>query len=263
MDAVVLFFKSYLLPGSMSLLLLGLMIGVGLLFAGERGKRWGRAWLITLLASYWVLATPAFATSLEGLLSRGYTPIESAGQAEGAQAIVVLSGGSASVDGPEGRIDALSSVSAIRLLEGARLYRMLQNPWVVLSGGPPGDDSTATPEAVAMQRELVRQGIPPERIVVEMASEDTHAQAQRIKPVLASHGVDEFVLVTSGWHLPRSMGAFRREGMTPIASAAEGRSVGGEEAGLALLPSESALSQSRVMAREVLALLYYRLRGWI
>jgi uncharacterized SAM-binding protein YcdF (DUF218 family) len=263
MDAIVLFFKSYLLPGSMSLLLLGLLVGVGLLFAGERGKRWGRVWLIALLASYWLLATPAFAASLEALLSRGYAPIESAEQAKGAQAIVVLSGGSASVDGPEGRIDSLSSASAIRLLEGVRLYRLLEDPWVVLSGGPPGDDSTATPEAVAMQRELVRLGVPPERILVEMASEDTHAQAQRIQPVLADHEADPFVLVTSGWHLPRSMGTFRRAGMTPVASAAEGRSVGGEEAGLLFLPSESALARSRLMAREVFALIYYRLRGWL
>ncbi len=263
MDEIVLLFKSYLLPGSMSLLLIGLMIGVGLLLAGDRGRTLGRVWLIGLLAGYWVLATPAFASSLEDWLSRGYSPITSAQQAAGAQAIVVLSGGSASIEGPAGRVDALSEASAVRLLEGVRLYRMLDEPWVVLSGGPPGDNAAATPEAVAMQRELVRLGVPPERILVEMASEDTHAQAQHIQPLLASQGVDEFVLVTSGWHLRRSMGAFLQAGMTPIPSAAGGRSLGAEEAGLSFLPSEAALARSRSLTRELIALQYYRLRGWM
>jgi len=263
MDGIVLLFKSYLLPGSTSLLLIGLMIGVGLLLAGERGRRWGRAWLIGLLAGYWVLATPAFASSLEGWLSRGYAPITVAEQAAGAQAIVVLSGGSASVEAPAGRVESLSEATAVRLLEGVRLYRLLDEPWVVLSGGPPGDNAAATPEAVAMQRELVRLGVPPERILVEMGSEDTHAQAQQIKPLLVSQGVDEFVLVTSGWHLRRSMGAFLQQGMTPIPSAAKGRSLGAEEAGLPFLPSEAALARSRILARELSALVYYRLRGWI
>lgn len=263
MEGIVLLFKSYLLPGSMALLLIGLMIGVGLLLAGERGRRWGRVWLIGLLAGYWVLATPAFASSLEGWLSRGYAPITSSEQAAGAQAIVVLSGGSASFEAPAGRIESLSEATAIRLLEGARLYRLLDEPWVVLSGGPPGDNAAATPEAVAMQRELVRLGVPPARILVEMSSKDTLAQAQHLQPLLAKQGVDEFILVTSGWHLRRSMGVFAREGMTPVPSAAKGRSLGAEEAGLSFLPSEAALARSRILARELTALVYYRLRGWI
>lgn len=263
MDGIVLFVKSHLLPGSMSLLLLGVLIGVGLLLANERGRRWGSLWLIGLLAGYWMLATPAFASTLERRLSRGYAPMASAGQAEGTQAIVVLSGGSASVEGPAGRIDSLSEASALRLLEGVRLYRMLDDPWVVLSGGPPGDNSVATPEAVAMQRELVRLGVPADRILVEMASEDTHAQAEHIRPLLASQGIDEFILVTSGWHLARAMRAFEREGMTPVPSAAAGRSIGEEETGVSFLPSESALARSRILARELMALAYYRLRGWI
>jgi len=110
---------------------------------------------------------------------------------------------------------------------------------------------------------LLLAGVPPERILVEMASEDTHAQAQHIQPLLASQGVDEFVLVTSGWHLRRSMGAFLQAGMTPIPSAAGGRSLGAEEAGLSFLPSEAALARSRSLTRELIALQYYRLRGWM
>ena len=263
MNLIVLFVKSYLLPGSMALLLLGLLLGVVLLLSGERTRRWGRAWLIGLLVAYWVLATPVFADSLEAWLSRGYAPIATPDEAAGAEAVVVLSGGSASVESPAGRIESLSQVTAVRLLEGVRLFHMLGEPWLVLSGGPPGDNQAATPEAVAMQRELVRLGVPEDRILVELASEDTHAQAEHIGPLLEARGVERFILVTSGWHLPRAMGVFRSQGMTPVPSAAVGSAVGDEEAGISILPSEVALARSRVLAREVLALIYYRARGWI
>ncbi|MCJ7511765.1 MAG: YdcF family protein [Anaerolineales bacterium] len=263
MDGIVLFTKSYFLPGSMAFLLLGLLIGVVLLLAGDRRRPWGTRWLVALLAGYWLMATPAFSSGAEGLLGRGFSPIATKAEASGARAVVVLSGGTASFEGAAGRVESLSEATALRLLEGARLYKMLDQPWVVLSGGPPGDDGLATPEAVAMERELVRLGVPEERILVEMTSADTHAQAQQIKPLLNSRGVEEFVLVTSGWHLRRSLGAFAREGMHPIPSAAFGRSIGEEAAGLTFLPSESSLARSRDMAREVLALVYYRLRGWI
>jgi uncharacterized SAM-binding protein YcdF (DUF218 family) len=263
MDWIVLLVKSYLLPGSTAFLLLGLLVGVILLVLGGRSRRWGIVCLVILLGGYWLLAMPVFSNGLERLLARGYGPVQSMGEARGAAAVVVLSGGSASFQAGSGQIESLSQATALRLLEGARLYALLDEPWVVLSGGPPGDDSEATPEAIAMQRELIRLGVPAEKILIEMASEDTHAQALRLRPLLAQRKIGTFVLVTSPWHLRRSMGVFATEGMDPVPSAAQGQSLGEESAGVPFLPSEASLMRSRDMAREILALIYYRVRGWI
>jgi uncharacterized SAM-binding protein YcdF (DUF218 family) len=114
-----------------------------------------------------------------------------------------------------------------------------------------------------MRAELVARGIPDDKIWVESVSPDTHEQAIRLSDLLRGQGIDSFVLVTSPSHMRRALGAFAAMGMHPIPSAAvAARRARGLEPSI-FLPSADGLDSSQAAAREVLALIYYSLRGWL
>ncbi|HKY84939.1 MAG TPA: YdcF family protein [Anaerolineales bacterium] len=252
-----------LLPGSLLFLLIGLTIGVVLLLSGEGRKMRGRAWLAGLAILYWLLSMPIVAGGMESLLGAGYGPIASAAQAEDAQTVVVLTGGSVTLQGEDSTFDILSTASSYRMLEAERLYHLLGEPTLILSGGPPGGTPSANPESEAMKSELVARGIPESKILVETEAVDTHDEAVRVAEMLENQGIDSFVLVTSTEHMRRALGSFAAQGLAPVPSAADQQDPGGSLAGARLLPSADALSRSYQAMREGFALLYYALRGWL
>jgi uncharacterized SAM-binding protein YcdF (DUF218 family) len=251
-----------LLPGSMLFLLVGVTIGVVLFLSGNRRRRAAVAWLAGLTVFYWLLSLPIVPRTLEGWLGAGYTPLTSAAEAGGARHIVVLTGGGVSLHGLEGTFDIPSTATAYRLLEAERLYQLLGEPILILSGGPAGLRADGTPESEAMKADLVARGVPQDKIWLETESPDTHQQAIRIRERLQQEGVEAFVLVTSPPHMRRALGAFADQGMEPIPAVA-GRGPAESFGGVApFLPSAEGLGDSETTFREILALLYYTLRGW-
>jgi len=262
MDRIVEIIKLYLIPGSPIFLLLGVTLGVAGLFGRERLRRWARAWLAALAVAYWLLSTPLVAGALEGALSRGYRPLGSAAEAEGAAAIVVLGGGSTTYEARGAAVDVPSASSALRALEGARVYALLGDPIVFASGGEAEEGGVDNPESAAVRDVLVGAGVPEERILLESDSTDTHEQALELAPLLRDRSAERFVLVTSPTHMRRSLGAFRDQGLDPIPSTAEQRSETSTTPP-AWLPYPEALRASTAALREVMALAYYGVRGWL
>jgi hypothetical protein len=75
---------------------------------------------------------------------------------------------------------------------------------------------TVTTEVEIARRMLPAIGIAPERIVYEDRSRNTHENAQFTRDML-NPGADEiWLLVTSAWHMPRSMGVFRAAGFPVV-----------------------------------------------
>jgi uncharacterized SAM-binding protein YcdF (DUF218 family) len=251
-----------LLPGSIPFLLIGLTLGVVMLLRREGRRSRAVAWLAGLAALYWLLATPMVAGGMERLLASSYRPLEGASEAAGAELVVVLTGGGVTLRVDDRSMDILSVPSAYRMLEAERLDDLLESPQFLLSGGPAGGVPQGNPEAEAMKAELIERGIPEARIWIETTSPDTHQQAVLVGELLREKGILSFVLVTSAEHMRRALGAFRREGMDPIPSAAVARREVGSSFGQ-VLPSADALDRSYHAVREVFALIYYAMRGWI
>jgi uncharacterized SAM-binding protein YcdF (DUF218 family) len=263
MDVLTTFVKEFLLPGSpLLLILLGSLCTV-LLFGGSRTRRLGRAGWLALLIVYWLLALPIVSGALESMLQGDYQPITDPAKLQGTQAIVVLSGGSSTYRASGAGIDALSEASALRTIEAARLYRVADPAWVILSGGVPDGQDGASTEAQALQAALLNLGVPGDRILLENVSGDTHAQAVNLTGFLRQHEIERFILVTSPSHMRRSMLVFEAQGLHPSPSVAVGHSELGEGSLRSWLPSEDGLSDSKAAMREVLALGYYAGRGWL
>ncbi len=259
---VLSFLKDNLLPGSFSLLIFGLLAGVALMRAPGAWGRWGRRWLVLIVAMYSLMSIPVVSLALAAPLQRGWTPI-TAEDASGADAIVVLGGGVWTYRGSGLAVELPGGGTLRRLLEAARVYRMLGDPIVVLSGGTVMAGQRRS-EAVIMRDLLVSLGLPESRIVLEESSRNTHDQARQIRTLLDRLGARRFVLVTSPFHMPRAVGAFRAQHLAPLPSAGACCDWEGRPDGLWLaLPTDAALQLSSAAAYEYLGVAYYWLRGWM
>lgn len=263
MTIIAEFVKRFLLPASAPLLILGLTIGVVCLYQGKRLKRWGRVWLTILAVAYWCFSAPLGATLLEAGLTHSYPPITYGSDAAHTKAIVVLGGGSINLRTRGGVISIITSTSALRAMEGARIYSILDDPVVIASGGQNPSMEDGIPESDLLAEVLLESGVPEERIILESLSQSTRQQAEQLEAVLSERGMQRFILVTSPIHMFRSLRVFRALGLDPIPGPSQPHSEGMFPNRWSILPSDIAMDTSAAAMREYLAISYYWLRGWL
>jgi len=98
----------------------------------------------------------------------------------------------------------------VRLIEGVRIYRMIPQVKLLLSGGSePGTISSAQD----MSQLAMELGVNKEDIIIESASRDTEDEAYIVGSMIGS---EPFVLVTSSVHMSRSVALFKKYGMNPV-----------------------------------------------
>jgi len=175
------------------------------------------------------------------------------------QAIVVLSGG---LYPRTTRVGGLSEDSLVRTVYAAELYRAIGPKPVVVTGGRVNRMTTAT-VAERMRDVLVGAGVPVRDILVENRAGTTQENAVFVGRLLHPQGIRRIVLVTEGFHLPRSVTVFRAAGFDVVPSGcnylAAPRFTWTPEA---LLPSPRAAYLIQKAAHEWVGMLYYRARGW-
>jgi uncharacterized SAM-binding protein YcdF (DUF218 family) len=165
--------------------------------------------VVFMLAGYGVLSDAAL-KKLE--YQYPILDIKAAGEA-GVKWVVVLAGGHDS-DESLPVTSQLAPETQVRLIEGIRIYRSLPGTRLIVSGGKFFDPRTSAELMARLAEEL---GVNPKDIVLEDRSKDTHDEAVLLRPILGSK---PFVLVTSAYHMPRTMGLFRALGMQPIPAPA-------------------------------------------
>lgn len=92
-----------------------------------------------------------------------------------------------------------------RTWEALRLYYKKPHLEIITSG--------YKNQAQENKKLLIASGIPKERILMQTEPKDTQEEALAIKKRL---GKEKFILITSAYHMPRSMGIFQKEGLNPI-----------------------------------------------
>jgi uncharacterized SAM-binding protein YcdF (DUF218 family) len=229
-----------------------------LLTPARKGPR--RLLLIVTIA-YVVLSTHVFPQLASRPLIAGLHPFSADDGRERPRAIVVLGAGAMTVHGREQKLGMVTMTGAARVLETARIARLLESVPVISSGGPgPGFDMFT--EAEVMRAALVDLGVPPSRIVLESRSATTHDEAVEVAPMLRSMNADPFVLVTSDIHMPRALAAFRAQGIHPIAAPARDP-LDSEPRWLSYVPTRQGLDFGSAIVHEYVGLAYYKLRGWL
>ncbi|MCX7165810.1 MAG: YdcF family protein [Rhodocyclales bacterium] len=186
---------------------------LGLWLARSKSRLWrqGGLWLTILaLLGLLALSLPIVGKTLMAPLEPN-PPITQA-QLQRVQAIVVLGGGSYYA-APEYDGDTVGYRTLERLRYGARLARESRLPLLVTGGAPFG----GRPEAESM-REVLESEFGVKVRWVEGTSRDTAENASLSAPMLKAAGVTRIALVSHGWHLPRAIPLFEKQGLEVTAA---------------------------------------------
>lgn len=133
-----------------------------------------------------------------------------------------------------------------RLLHGVSLWKQGAADYLLVTGGlgeyPPA-------EARVMKTLATEEGVPPEKILSEDQSTSTFESGIHCAKIMQVRGWSTAVIVTDGYHLPRSLLVFRSRGITAEGSASD---PGGNE--------RTSRNRWFSMAREIIAYLWYQMR---
>lgn len=192
------------LPVCLTLLLVGLW-----LTRSAKRARLGRALLLLGTVLLLLVTNKVVSKALIGPLEGRYPAVPElregvslpAGLAD-CRYVVVLGSGHSDTSGLSST-NQLSAAGIARLTEGVRILRALPNAKLVVSGPPIGTNPS---HATVLARAAESFGISRDRIVFVDNARDTEDESQAVKKLA---GESPVALVTSAWHMPRSVGLFQ------------------------------------------------------
>ncbi|MAD32490.1 MAG: hypothetical protein CMJ88_01860 [Planctomycetes bacterium] len=172
----------------------------------------GRSLQVLGVAWIWVAATPC----IGGLLLRSlqkYPALSITEPPPAAEAIVVLAAGVDRV-GAEYGGPVIGNITMQRLRYAAHLHRRTKVPILVCGGVP----ASGAPSLAAMMQAAAEQelGVPVRWLEEESAT--TFENLQFGARILDQEGISRVLLVTSAWHMPRSIQAAAAFGLEAVAA---------------------------------------------
>jgi uncharacterized SAM-binding protein YcdF (DUF218 family) len=124
----------------------------------------------------------------------------------------VILGGYAEFDAHRNRVQM--SDAADRLYSVVNLYQQKRIKRIILSGGSSSVTGRTKPEADYVLPILKNYGIPDSSVIKESKSRNTHENALNTAKILKEKHIEgPILLVTSSFHMRRSMGTFTKAGI--------------------------------------------------
>jgi uncharacterized SAM-binding protein YcdF (DUF218 family) len=169
--------------------------------------------------------------------------------------VVVLGGGNGESPGMSAN-NLLSASALARIMEAVRILRVLPAAKLIVSG-PGGEDHAS--HAVVLARAAQAYGITSDRILYIDQARDTEEEAHAVHKLAAGARV---ALVTSAWHMPRSVALCRAVGVNVLPCPADFKSHRRDRVDFDdFLWEVSSLERSTVAIRERIGYLWIWLRG--
>lgn len=223
--------------------------------------RWRRAGL-RLLAIGAVLLLLFGYSPLGNLLLMPLSERFPSWQAEGRtpDGIIVL-GGAIDSELTAARGSLEMDASAERIVAMLRLARQYPAARIVFSGGSASLLRRSVPEGPIAGRLLEEFGTSRDRIVIEDRSRNTAENAAFTRALVAPKPGERWLLVTSAFHMPRSIGAFRKAGFEVEAYPVDWRTGGAGDALLPFAKLSAGLSRIDVAMHEWIGLIGYWATG--
>ncbi|WP_411033910.1 YdcF family protein [Shinella sp. BYT-45] len=246
----------WLLAQPLSLALLFLLAG---LIAGL--LRWNRLRTWASVTSALVLFLTLFTSTGAVLLQVLEDRIARAELPAGGPACIITLGGGFESEVVAARGGFEMTQAGDRFVETLRLAQQFPQARILISGGDGSLSGAYKGDAVVGARFLEAFGVPATRLIRETESRDTFENAGNTQALLAANGLERCLLVTSAFHMPRSVGLFRKLGLDVLPWPTDYRTT--SRASLALdLTQPSTNSQLMTTAlREWTGLLFYYLAG--
>lgn len=192
-----------------------LILGViGVLLSFGRTARFGHgltaaAMVLLVIAGF----SPLGAILLQPLENRFPPPPANLAAPTG---IIVL-GGSIDPDLTQARGVPTLLASAARLTTGVALARRYPKARLIFTGGSASIEGGGVAEAPPVRKLWLSLGVPAAQMTFESKSRNTWENAVFTRALVDPKPDQTWLLVTSAWHMPRSMGVFRKAGFNVIA----------------------------------------------
>ena len=103
-----------------------------------------------------------------------------------------------------------------RLSEGIKLALKYPDARLVFTGGNAGLDREAPTEAEFVEQHLKSYGIAAERILIEAEARNTAENASLTKRLVKPLKTENWILVTTAFHMPRAIGVFCKQDWSVI-----------------------------------------------
>jgi len=221
----------------------------GLAFYFRKRARGAALVCAALAALVWVGTTKIFCNVLLGPLERSYsTPAKPQGDV-----IVLLCGGFRGGGKPYSASERLAPGTLERAAAAFKLQRDTGLP-ILVSGGAPFSEAPEAEAAAAFLKEL---GVPENKLIKEENSRDTRENARYSLKICGEKGYKRIILLTSAYHMPRSVLLFQKAGAAELVPFPVARRSGGPRFLNDYLPGSG--PDARLAANEYLGLLFYKL----
>lgn len=223
------------------------------------GRRRLSAWSTGLAASVLMLSvwTSLGALLLNPLEERYARPSPPPSEVAG---VIVLGGGfEGAINLARGGYDL--NAGGDRFVEAAILARKYPQARIVVTGGTGAMILEGEGDGATAPRLLTALGVDPSRLVLENESRNTFENAQFTRRLVEPKPGETWLLVTSAFHMPRSMGLFRKVGFDVTPWPVDYRTSGREGVSLFVDNPVDSLQTTTLAVREWIGLIAYRLAG--
>jgi len=222
----------------------------------RRKLSWGLFWAAIVVL--YVCATPwcsdLLLMPLEGPYQNPPMPTQ-------ADVILVLGGALDLLHSEPGRPEFSQAVD--RFIYALTLAKRFPASTVIFAGGTASLFDHTKTEASLLKDLAIDFGLSPGRIRVDDRSRNTIENAQEAARILHETGGSNIVLITSAFHMRRSMACLRKVGLEATPYGVDIRNHRGETNPLGWFPNASRLDDSSAAIREYIGLVAYRLKGYI
>ena len=237
------------------------LIGIGLLGAMLLMTRLGRFGRKLLIASVVLLAICGFSPLGDFLLYPLEARFPPWDPARGAPDGIVVLGGAIDADLSASHGKAVFTRAADRVVEAAALARQYPKARIIYSGGSANLIDVDAREADFAAALFERLGVAGDRLMMERRSRNTRENAEFSKQLAAPKSGERWLLLTSAFHMPRSVGIFRKVGFAVEPYPVDWRT-GGPGDLLTFSPyALDGLERTEVAVREYLGLAAYWIAG--
>ncbi len=170
-------------------------------------------------------------------------------------------GGGLDTERSEARSQVHSGGDSARLTAAAELARRYPQARLVFTGGSANLLEEGRAEAISAKRFWLSLGVPADRMVFEDKSRNTWENAVFTRDLVQPKQGETWLLVTSAWHMPRSIGIFRRIGFDVTPYPVDYRTFGDKRDFLRPLGMDDRVAMLDAGVHEWIGLLAYWLSG--
>jgi uncharacterized SAM-binding protein YcdF (DUF218 family) len=237
-----------------------ILVGIaGLLLQLTRFARLGRKLLVAGIALLAICGFSPLGNLMLYPLEARFPPWD---DTKGAPDGIVVLGGSIEPDLSAARGTVVFTGSVDRIIAAAALAHRYPRARIVFSGGNANlvsDD--AAKEADTARAVFERLRVAKDRLLMERQSRNTLENAEFSKAMLNPKPGERWLLVTSAYHMPRSIGAFRKVGFAVEPYPVDWRTGGPRDLLKFSIYAIDGLGRVEIAMREWIGLSAYRITG--